>query len=135
VLYEDGEQLRDFVSVHDAVSAVMLALEDRRTDGLVLNVGGDREVKVRELAKLVMQQVGLSGEPVAPGLFRFGDTRHALSDVSRLRSLGWSPHWEQEAIVREYVNWAKLQADLADTAREAEFTMQRMGVLRHVAHY
>jgi len=129
VVYEDGQQLRDFVSVYDVATATALALDDSRTDGLALNVGGDRQVSVAHLAQLVMQTVGMSGEPAIPGLYRFGDTRHALSDVSRLRSLGWSPTRDQETMVQEYVAWARDQPDLADTATAAEATMRKLGVL------
>ncbi|MCL4543822.1 MAG: NAD-dependent epimerase/dehydratase family protein [Chloroflexi bacterium] len=128
--YEDGQQLRDFVSVHDVAAATLLALEDRRTDWLALNVGGDRRVSVLELARLVMQTAGLPGEPHVPGLYRFGDTRHALSDVSRLRAFGWAPSRSQEAMVTEYVEWARQQPDLADTTVAAEASMRRLGVLR-----
>ncbi|MCL4543428.1 MAG: NAD-dependent epimerase/dehydratase family protein [Chloroflexi bacterium] len=130
LLYEDGQQLRDFISVHDTVDAVMLAVEDSRSDGLALNVGGDRQVSVHELAVLVMQEAGLPGAPEAPGLFRFGDTRHALSSVSRLRSFGWRSQRNQQEIVAGYVSWARQQPDLTDTTRAAEEAMRRMGVLR-----
>lgn len=132
LVYEDGGQWRDFVSVHDVAAATLLALEDRRTDGLALNVGGDRRVSVRELAHMVLAAVGLPGEPDAPGLYRVGDTRHALSSVDRLRDLGWRPERDQAAIVAEYVAWARRQPDLADTAAAAEASMRRLGVLRPV---
>ena len=51
VLYEDGEQLRDFVSVHDVVRANLLTLEDERANYQVFNVGGARRVSVRELGR------------------------------------------------------------------------------------
>ena len=132
VVYEDGRQLRDFVSVHDVAAATLLALEDRRTDWLALNVGGDRRVAVLELATMVLAATGLAGEPAVPGLFRFGDTRHALSDVGRLRAFGWAPQREQVAMVAEYVAWARQQPGLADTAATAEASMRSLGVLRLV---
>src|SRR6185437_16241882 len=106
------------------------ALEDQRTDGLALNVGGDRRISVLELARLVMAAVGLPGAPAVPGLYRVGDTRHALSDVCRLRALGWAPQHGQQAMVAGYVAWARQQPDLADTAAPAEATMPTLGVLR-----
>jgi hypothetical protein len=76
--------------------------------------------------------VGLSGAPAVPGLYRVGDTRHALSDIGRLRALGWAPEQDQAAMVAEYVAWAQQQPDLADTAAAAEATMRTLGVLRAV---
>jgi hypothetical protein len=65
-----------------------------------------------------------------PGIYRVGDTRHALSDVGRLRALGWAPEQGQAALVAGYVAWARRQPDLADTAAAAEATMRTLGVLR-----
>ncbi len=130
VLYEDGEQLRDYVSVRDVVRANLLVLEDERADYQVYNVGGDRRVSVRELAALVIQTAGADVEPRIPNLYRVGDTRHIFSDVSRLRALGWAPEVPQEEIVREYLDWAAEQPDLGDTFTAAQAKMEAAGVLR-----
>ncbi len=130
VLFEDGEQIRDYVSVHDVVRANLLVLEDERAVGQVFNVGGDRKVSVRELADLVTRCAGASVSPVLPGLFRVGDTRHIFSDVSRLKALGWEPVVEQRAMVTEYLAWAADQPDLSDTFEAAQIRMRELGVLR-----
>ena len=130
VLYEDGEQLRDYVSVHDVVRANLLVFEDSRADYRVFNVGGDRRISVRELAGLVIAAAGARLGPEIPGLYRVGDTRHIFSDISRLRALGWAPQVPQAAIVREYVAWAATQPDLRDTFAEAAARMRAAGVLR-----
>lgn len=130
ILYEDGQQLRDYVSIHDVVQANLLVLEDPRADYQVFNVGGGRRVTVLELADLVIQTTGVSVEPEIPGLYRVGDTRHILSDVAKLRMLGWAPQITQEEMVREYLAWAAEQPDLRDTFAEAQEKMQASGVLR-----
>ncbi len=130
VVYEDGEQLRDYVSVHDVVRANLRVFDDPRADGDVFNVGGDRQVTVRALARLVQHAAGRSGDPHAPGIYRMGDTRHIISDVSKLRALGWSPRVAQEEMVREYVSWAAEQPDLHDTFAQARARMTAAGVLR-----
>lgn len=130
VMFEDGEQLRDYVSVHDATRATLLALDDDRAIGRVFNVGGDRTTSVRELAGFVVDAAGVDLEPVAPGVYRVGDARHLVSDVSRLEALGWSPRVPQAEVVDEYVAWARAQPDLRDTYSEAESRMRELGVLR-----
>ncbi len=83
MLYEDGEQLRDYVSVHDVARANLLVLEDARADYLSINVGGGRQTTVREYAMLVAELAGKSIlEPEIPGRYRFGDTRHIFSDIT-----------------------------------------------------
>ena len=130
VLFEDGGQLRDYVSVHDVVRANLLVLEDERADYQALNVGGDRRVSVRELATMVLAAANVSREPEIPGLYRVGDSRHIVSDVSKLRALGWTPAVAQEEIVREYVEWAAGQPGVRDAFADARRRMTAAGVLR-----
>jgi dTDP-L-rhamnose 4-epimerase len=130
ILYEDGGQLRDYVSVHDVVRANLLMLEDVRADYEAFNVGSGRRVSVLELAEQVIQTSGAVVEPRISGLFRVGDTRHILSDISKLRALGWAPTVSQAEIVKEYLDWAAEQPDLRDTVTEAQARMSAAGVLR-----
>ncbi len=132
VLFEDGNQLRDYVSVHDVVRANLLTLADSRADYQAFNVGGDRRVSVREIATLVTEAVGRPEVLSCPGWYRVGDTRHIYSDVSKLRSLGWRPMVSMADIVEEYLAWASSQADLRDTFAPAQVAMQESGVLRAV---
>lgn len=133
VLFEDGRQLRDYVSIHDVVRANLLVFHDQRADYGVFNVGGDRRTSVLELAGLVLRAAGSTLAPELPGLYRVGDTRHILSDVSRLRALGWSPQVSQEQIVEEYLDWAAAQPEVRDTFAKASAAMEAAGVLRRPA--
>ena len=132
VCYEDGQQLRDYVSVHDVARANVLALEDSRADFEVFNVGGDRRVTVLEVARLIGERAGLDVAPEVPGMYRFGDTRHVISDVTKLRALGWCPQVPLGEAVDEYLSWAQAQAGFRDYYAEAEAQMQALGTLRRV---
>lgn len=133
VAYEDGGQLRDYVSVHDVASANLLALEDERADSQVFNVGGDRQVTVLAYARLIAERAGLDIAAEVPGLYRFGDTRHVISDVSKLRALGWAPQVSLPEIVDEYLDWAQIQGGFRDYYAAAEAHMQALGTLRKAA--
>lgn len=130
VCYEDGGQWRDYVSVHDVARALLLVMQDSRADYQVFNVGGGREITVKEYARLIAREMGKPIEPTIPGDFRFGDTRHIVSDISKLRSLGWEPQVPFEKIIAEYVAWARTQADVRDYYEEAEKQMLAMGTIR-----
>lgn len=132
VIYEDGQQLRDYVSVDDVARANLLVLEDPRADSQVFNVGGGRQVTVLEYAHLIAEVMGVSIEPLLPNKFRFGDTRHILSDISRLRALGWEPTVPLDQIAASYVAWARAQPHLRDYYAEAERAMEQMGTVRSV---
>ena len=130
--YEDGQQLRDYVSVSDVARANLLVLEDPRADYQVFNVGGGRRVTVLQYAHLIAEQLGKSIEPLVPGKFRFGDTRHILSDVSRLQMLGWEATTTLHQIAASYVGWAQSQPDVKDYYAEAERAMEQRGIVRTV---
>jgi dTDP-L-rhamnose 4-epimerase len=132
VCYEDGQQLRDYVNVKDVARANVLVMEDERADYGVFNVGGKRPVTVLEFAHIMIDEFGNSVEPQVPGEFRLGDTRHTVSDVSRLEALGWQPAVPVERNVREYVAWMRGQQTTDEFLREAERVMREQGVVQKV---
>jgi dTDP-L-rhamnose 4-epimerase len=132
VVYEDGGQLRDYVNVRDAARANVLALEDDRANFQVFNVGGGRATTVLEIAALMLKEFGSPLEPLIPGEFRLGDTRHTISDISALRSLGWEPATPVEQNVAEYVAWIKDQQGTLEYLEQAEREMRERGVVQPV---
>jgi dTDP-L-rhamnose 4-epimerase len=130
-IYEDGNQMRDFVNIHDVVDANVMALVDDRMDYEVFCVGGGRACSVVEFDRIVARAFDRESiEPRIPGEFRFGDTRHACSDISKLRALGWEPRRTIEDSVREYIDYLRAQVDLGDILDYAESTMKEMNVVR-----
>lgn len=132
-IYEDGRQVRDFVNIHDVVDANLLVLEEPRADYQVFNVGGGRAWGVEEFARVVAGVFGVEVELEPSGRYRFGDTRHIFSDVSKLRALGWEPRREARDSVEEYALWLRGQEDVEDILSGAEERMKVLGVVREVA--
>ena len=132
VCYEDGAQRRDYVNVADVARANVLALENPAANGMAYNVGGGRSVTVLEFARLMLKAAGSDMEPLVPGEFRLGDTRHTVSDISRMRSLGWEPTIPVEQNVREYLEWLDTQAATSEYLAEAERVMAKLGVVQQV---
>lgn len=132
VCYEDGRQVRDYISVLDAARATLMVLEDEVSTFGVFNVGGDQAVTVLQYALLVAQRAGVSIEPEIAGLYRFGDTRHVVSDVKKLKALGWRSKVPMEDIVDSYLAWAEVQPDFRDYYQEAEDEMRALGTIRQV---
>lgn len=133
ICYEDGEQLRDYVNVADVARANVIALEDPRADGLSFNVGGGREVKVIEFARMMIEASGSDFEPLVPGEFRLGDTRHTVSDLTRMKSLGWEPTIPVEKNVRQYLEWLDTQPEATEHLHEAERVMQEQGIVQQTS--
>ena len=106
IVYEDGEQQRDFVSVHDIVQALLLAGERPGAVGKAINVGSGRAVSVREVATTLAGVMGVEAEPQLTGKYRVGDIRNCFADISLAReALGYEPGVTFEEGMRELVAW------------------------------
>ncbi len=132
-VYEDGEQLRDFVNIQDVVAANLLVLESDAANDAVFNVGGGRTYTVSEFAEIVRDVFASDLHAAIPGEYRFGDTRHIVSDVSRLRALGWEPKHTARDSVTAYASWLQSQSNVDDVLAYAERKMKEMDVVRSVA--
>jgi dTDP-L-rhamnose 4-epimerase len=131
LIYEDGNQVRDYVNIHDVVDANLLVLDNDRTDFGVYNVGGGASFTVSEFCSIVAREFGKEDlKPRVPGLFRFGDTRHNISDITRLRALGWNPARTPADSVRMYREYLLQQANIEDIMEFAEKNMRMLNVVR-----
>jgi len=132
-IYEDGLQMRDFVSVHDAARANVLALEDPRTNYENYNVGAGRGYTVLELAREVAKATGYKGKIAPSGMYRVGDCRYSISDISKIGKLGWKPEVELKDIVKEYVEWVKTLRLGRDYLKVAREDMRKSGMVQKVS--
>jgi dTDP-L-rhamnose 4-epimerase len=121
LVFEDGLQRRDFVSVHDIARACELALIRDGADGRAVNIGSGRSVTVLEIASKLAQTLGKELEPEISGSYRFGDIRHCFADISLAReTLGYEPQQSLEDGMRELAAWLEGQVaeDRVDAATE-----------------
>jgi dTDP-L-rhamnose 4-epimerase len=132
VIYEDGQQLRDFVHVSDIVQACCLALEKSGADHQVVNVGTGRPISVRQVGELLARELGWQGGFEVRNKFRAGDIRHCIADISRIQSLlGYTPRYQFEDGVPELVAWVAEQQGLAvPEAAEVDRQLEAYGLLR-----
>jgi UDP-glucose 4-epimerase len=86
IIYGDGQQTRDFVSVNDVVNAILLAMESSSPAVDVFNVASGKSISINELAKTMIRISGLDLEPLYEGE-RKGDIRHAVADPTRSKSI------------------------------------------------
>jgi dTDP-L-rhamnose 4-epimerase len=132
-IYEDGQQVRDFVNIHDVVDANLLVLEDERADYEMFHVGGNRAITVAEFASVVADSFGDSNYAALPsGKYRFGDTRHIFSDTAKLQSLGWSPSRSVQQSVEAYREWLASAQNTAEILEYSNRQMKKYNVVREV---
>lgn len=131
-IYEDGNSLRDYVSVYDVARANVLVLESDKANYENFNVGSGKAYTVSELAHMIAKTLGKDKDFKPTGEFRIGDIKHAVSSIAKLEKLGWKVKDKEEDIVKEYVNWAKEQKLDKDYLTIAQSQMRKIGVLRKV---
>jgi dTDP-L-rhamnose 4-epimerase len=111
LIFEDGGQRRDFVSVYDVVQACRLALEAEGASGRAFNVGSGQSYRVREVADLLAGVLGKTIEPEISGTCRVGDIRHCFADIRVAREvLGYQPTVTLEDGLIEVADWLCDQA-------------------------
>ena len=129
VIFEDGLQRRDFVSVYDVAQACRLALVSERAAGGVFNVGSGRSLTVREVAAGMARVLGfMSLEPEITSRYRVGDIRHCFADITRARELlGYEPRVTLDDGLVELAGWLAGQ-QAHDRVGEARQELESRGL-------
>ena len=110
VIFEDGEQTRDFVHVSDIVQANLRALETDGADYQAVNIGTGVATSVRQIARLLARGLGKDLEPEIVSRYREGDIRHCVADISRARVLlGYEPRVRLDQGIPELLKWVSAQ--------------------------
>jgi dTDP-L-rhamnose 4-epimerase len=128
LIFEDGLQQRDFVSVYDVAQACRLALDVEAAAGEAFNVGSGRAYTVRQVAELLGRVLGTRIEPEICGKYRVGDIRHCFADISKAREvLGYEPRVPLEQGIVELAEW--LQGQVAhDRVAQASAELASRGL-------
>lgn len=114
MIFEDGQQQRDFVHVKDVALACRLALEKPEANGQVFNVGSGNSYPITDIATrlaAVLDKPEL--KPQITGKYRVGDIRHCYADISLAQEkLGFYPQVDFDSGLRELAAW--LEGQIAD---------------------
>jgi len=126
LLFEDGEQRRDFVSVHDVAEACVLALQSHEAVGQVINVGSGEPRSVLSVAHDIASVIKRPLEPEVTGKYRVGDIRHCFADISRAQHLlGYRPRVNFQEGLRQLGKFLEAQAQRGDIARDRTIEARR----------
>ena len=132
VLYEDGEQTRDFCYVEDVARANLLAAQSDALDGLPVNVGSGRATTIRKVAHMVSEALGVPIEPITRGEFRPGEMRHLTSDISRAALAGYAPEVKLAGGIERYIGWIRQQGNVRDYFAGAEKVLRAKYIVHQV---
>ena len=121
LIFEDGLQSRDFTHVNDIVQANLLALEKKKANYEVFNVGTGRQLTVLDMANILIGKLSFKGKPEIINKFREGDIRHCYADISKIKKrLNFKPKIKFEKGISDLIKWVSQQSavDLVEKARK-----------------
>jgi dTDP-L-rhamnose 4-epimerase len=129
VVYEDGLQTRDFISVHDIVKANILAMNKKEADYQVFNVGGGTPISIKGIAEMLIRLYGKSLKPQITNKYRKGDIRHCLAGISKIKKLlRFTPKIKFEQGMRELIEWSR-QECARDGFEKVRAQLEKKGLL------
>jgi dTDP-L-rhamnose 4-epimerase len=129
LLYEDGHQTRDFVHVDDVVEANMLVLEKEEANGQAFNVGSGCSTTILEYARQVLNRVPSPAGLDVSGQYRCGDNRHSVSNIEKLKRLGWNPKRGLDTVLDDFLDWIESSGGIPSCLPDAAADMRAAGVL------
>src|SRR5262245_48530550 len=132
VLYEDGEQMRDFSFVEDVARANLLAAQTEKLDGLAVNIGSEHGTPIRAVAEQLCDVLKIDIAPEINGEFRPGEMRHLASDTTLARSAGYKPAVDLDEGIARYIEWIRTQSDIRDYFSEASAILKNKGIVHRV---
>jgi dTDP-L-rhamnose 4-epimerase len=132
VIYEDGEQTRDFSFVEDIARANFLAATSDQLDGKAVNVGSGRAITIKRVAELISDALQIRLAPIVNREFRPGEMRHLISDTTVIRNAGYAPAVNLEEGIERYLEWIRQQGSVKDYFASAELILRKKGILQKV---
>jgi dTDP-L-rhamnose 4-epimerase len=104
LIYEDGNQRRDFIHVKDLVRGKLLLLN--QTDYGIFNIGTGKPSSILELAVTLIELCGKSFSPDVIYKFRNGDIRDCYADISKISELGFQPRFSLKEGLKDLIAWS-----------------------------
>ncbi|PRH89086.1 nucleoside-diphosphate-sugar epimerase [Labrys okinawensis] len=130
LVFEDGEQKRDFVHVRDVARAFRLALERPQARGHVINIGSGQAYSIAGIARMLAQAMNVPDlAPEILGKARSGDIRNCFADIAKARDLlGYEAEHRLEDSLDEMVRWVR-GTKVVDRSAQMKRELETMGLV------
>lgn len=129
LVFEDGQQMRDFVHVQDVARAFVAAAE-RPVEGEAINIGSGEAISVLKIAEVLAKEMKKDIEPQVLGRYRKGDIRHCFADITKARQLlAWQPKNVFQHGMCELIQWVQEQRGAQDGVDNAWNQLEQRGLL------
>lgn len=129
LIFEDGNQKRDFIHVKDVARACRMAMENEKADGEVFNIGSGNNYTIEFIANKLAKVMGKEEiSPEVTGKYRVGDIRHCFADTTKTKEiLHFEPQVDFEDGLKELADWLKTQI-ATDNVNEASEELTSRGL-------
>ncbi len=104
IIYGDGKQTRDFISVKQVVEANILAAKSNETGSY--NIGLGKSTSINQLYEMIKTIIGKDIKPIYENE-RAGEIKHSVADISKAKSLGYTPKNDFIEELTETIEWFK----------------------------
>jgi dTDP-L-rhamnose 4-epimerase len=129
-IFEDGEQLRDFIHVSDIVDGFMRALTSERAIGRAINIGTGQRYTINDVARILGESLKVDAEPKRLQQYRAGDIRHCFADVSLAEELlGFRAATTLQDGMNNLLEWL-LEQEADDRVEQATSELSTRGLTR-----
>ncbi len=132
IIFEDGNQTRDFIHVKDITKALVMSMEKKTAKGEIFNVGTGKPTSIKEIAKILSNYISPKIQPTITNEFRSGDIRHCFADITKISNkLGFEPEISLEKGMKSLVKWIKNQkGNIKDKTEKAYEELHNKGLLK-----
>lgn len=108
-LFGTGDETRDFVYIDDIIRAIHQVVLSGNFDAGIYNVASGKQISIRQLSTILLQEIDFKGELVFSGNERKGDPIYWQADISLICKLGYEPKTTINAGIKKYVTWLNEQ--------------------------
>lgn len=132
IIFEDGNQSRDFVNIDDVCQALLLSMDKNAADGEIFNVGTGLPITIKEVAEIITEKINPSLKPIFNQQHRTGDIRHCVADISKIKKkLGFKPSKTFKQGINEVIDWFKQQKPkIIEPSQKATQELRERGLLK-----
>ena len=131
VIFEDGEESRDFVYIDDVVDATIAGIELNDPGQHVVNIGSGKRTSVLTVARTLIEAYAANVPVRITGNFRLGDIRDNYADIAQARMLlGFEPKVDFATGIRRFSAWVQGQAVMEDTYDRSIAEMKVKGLYK-----
>lgn len=131
LIFEDGQESRDFVYIDDVVDATILGIESDNANNQVFNVGNGVATSVIDVAQSLIKNFEIEVPIEITGKFRKGDIRHNFADISKIKNLlGFEPKIDFNQGIKKYVDWVKTQVNPENNFEQSLAEMSAKGLYK-----